>query len=241
MPDFWHVFCALSSERDFSVNSARSAGVCEGIVQELAGIDRGDRRSQKLIAALAVDPQCSINVACGTWAETQAAYRFFDNKLVTPEEILRPHRDATVGRIREQPVVLIVQDTTELDFTDHPPQDARCLNKPNRFGLYDPAPLAVTPQGLTLGVVGGEQFDRAAESLGKSNERRCRSRSKRACGGGPVFGSRTHWRPSAPTRRSSASPIAKRTSTTSSSRPNSSSRGLAPTPNFSSGLASNAA
>ena len=149
--------------------------MCEGIVSELEGIDLGDRRlnqrSQKIIATLAADPQASVNASCSTWTETQAAYRFFDNELVTPENILRPHRDATARRMRAEPVVLVVQDTTELDFSDHPPQDAKCLNRVERRGFYDHTHLAVTPQGLTLGVVGCEQFDREPDSLGKADER----------------------------------------------------------------------
>lgn len=163
---------------EFSVVLARIAGMgegCGGIELELDGIDLGDRRlnkrSKKVIAALAVDSRASINAACGTWAETEAAYRFFDNDSVTPERILKPHRDATVRRMREQPVVLIVQDTTEFDFTDHPPSDAKCLNRAERRGFYDHTHLAVTPQGLALGVVGEEQFDRETDSLGKANER----------------------------------------------------------------------
>ena len=113
--------------------------MCDGIGAELAGIDLGDRRlnqrSQRLIATLAADPQASVNAACPTWAETQAAYRFFENEHVTPEKILRPHRDATVRRLRDVPVALIVQDTTELDFTDHPPTDAKCLNRVERRGF----------------------------------------------------------------------------------------------------------
>ena len=58
--------------------------MCEGIVSELEGIDLGDRRlnqrSQKIIATLAADPQASVNASCSTWAETQAAYRFFDHE-----------------------------------------------------------------------------------------------------------------------------------------------------------------
>jgi len=56
--------------------------------------------------------------------------------------------------MREQPVVLIVQDTTELDYTQHPAKDARCLNTEQRFGLYEHVLLAVTPDKLCLGVVG---------------------------------------------------------------------------------------
>lgn len=147
----------------------------EGISEELAGIDLGDerlnKRSKHLLEALAVNPEASINAACDGWGDTLAAYRFFNNPAVTPEEILRPHREATIRRLREHPVVLLVQDTTELDFTKHPPQDARCLNKAERFGLYAHAHLAVTPGKWHLGVVGLDFFDRAAETLGKADER----------------------------------------------------------------------
>ena len=141
--------------------------MCEGIADELQGIDLGDRRlnkrSRRVIEALAANPEASVNAACQGWGETLAAYRFFNNQAVSPEQILQPHLQATQRRMREHSVVLIVQDTTELDFTDHPPKDARCLNTKDRFGLYQHAQLAVTPDRLCLGVVGVEHFDRAAD------------------------------------------------------------------------------
>ena len=150
--------------------------MCEGIVDELQGIDLGDKRlnlrSQQVIEALAANPEASVNAACEGWSDTLAAYRLFNNDAVTPEQILRPHREATQRRMREQSVVLIVQDTTELDYSKHPTVDARCLNREQRFGLYEHVHLAVTPDKLCLGVVGSEFFDRAPESLGQSRERR---------------------------------------------------------------------
>lgn len=147
----------------------------EGIGDELNGINLGDKRldnrSKRILEALADNPEASINAACNGWGDTVAAYRFFDNTAVTPAEILRPHREATIRRMREHPVVLHVQDTTEFDYTKHPPKDARCLNKAERFGLYTHAHLAVTPAKLNLGVVGIDFFDRAAETLGKADER----------------------------------------------------------------------
>lgn len=101
-----------------------------------------------------------------------AAYRFFDNDAVTPEAILAPHIESTIERIRCHPVSLVSQDTSELDFTSHPPKDARCLDDERRFGLYDHTQVATTVEGLPLGVVGVEYFDREADSLGKSQERR---------------------------------------------------------------------
>ena len=149
--------------------------MCEGIANELVGINLGDkrlnRRSFQVIEALAANPQASINGACSGWADTIAAYRLLDNRKVTPERILQPHREATLRRVREHPIVLIAQDTTELDFSDHPPTDVRCLNRPTRFGLYHHVHLAITPDKLPLGVVGTESFDRAPETLGQANER----------------------------------------------------------------------
>jgi hypothetical protein len=52
----------------------------------------------------------------------QAARLSFIHKNVTSEQILRPHLEATKRRMREHPVVLILQDTTELDLTAHPPE-----------------------------------------------------------------------------------------------------------------------
>lgn len=147
----------------------------DGIGAELTGIDLGDerlnRRSKKVLDALAANPQVSVNAACSGWSETLAAYRFFDNPAVEPEKILAPHQEATKQRIQAQPVVLVIQETTELDFTAHPPKDTGCLNKPYRYGFYDHTLLAVTPQRVCLGVVGDEQFDRTPESLGKTKER----------------------------------------------------------------------
>ena len=111
----------------------------EQISDELLGIDLGDkrlnRRSRQVIQALSVDPQASINGAFEKWGDTLAAYRLLDHDAVTPEAILKPQYESALARIDEHPVVLILQDTTELDFTEHPPKDARCLNKSDRFGL----------------------------------------------------------------------------------------------------------
>lgn len=147
----------------------------DGIVSELAGIDLGDKRlnqrSHVIIEALSTNPEASCNSACDGWSDTLGAYRFFDNKAVQPDTILAPHVQATKRRMQEYSVVLIAQDTTELDYSDHPPKDARCLNVENRLGLYDHTHLAVTPSGLSLGVVGGEYFDRDKAGLGNAKER----------------------------------------------------------------------
>jgi len=148
----------------------------EGIVDELEGIHFKDKRlasrSKRILNALAQNPEASVNAACDGWSDTHAAYRFFDNKSVSPEEILKPHCEATVRRAQEHSVILLVQDTTELDYTDHPQQDAKFLADRHHRGIYMHAQLAVTPQKLSLGVVAIDFHERELESLGKSKERK---------------------------------------------------------------------
>ena len=113
--------------------------MCEGIAAEFEGIEFGDKRLNKrsitILEALAANPEASINGSIESWGDTLAAYRFFRNANVQPEKILRPHREATERRLGEHPVVLVVQDTTEFDFTAHPPEDTQCLETEYRFGL----------------------------------------------------------------------------------------------------------
>ena len=65
----------------------------EWIVEEMAGVDLGDKRLNKrckrVLERLAADPQASINGACHGWAETHAAYQFFNHEAVDEHQILR--------------------------------------------------------------------------------------------------------------------------------------------------------
>jgi hypothetical protein len=49
-------------------------------------------------------------------AELKAAYRFFDNAQVDANGILAPHIAQTLDRMKQVPVVLAVQDTTEFNL-----------------------------------------------------------------------------------------------------------------------------
>ena len=62
----------------------------------------------------------SVPLACGGWPETKAADRLLDHPGVAWRETLEVQTARTVERMRGQPVVLCIQDTTELDFTTQP-------------------------------------------------------------------------------------------------------------------------
>ena len=66
--------------------------------------------------------------------------------------ILEVHTTRTVARMAGQPVVLCLQDTTELDFTTQPGiAGLGRLSYEAQHGLYGHPTLAVTPAGVALG------------------------------------------------------------------------------------------
>jgi hypothetical protein len=88
--------------------------------EEVGAVDLGDQRldarAAVLLSALGNRPNLSIPAACAGRAEMQAACRFFDNQKVTFDKILAPHVERTLQRISEQEVVLLVQDSSELEL-----------------------------------------------------------------------------------------------------------------------------
>jgi hypothetical protein len=136
------------------------------------GDERLTHRYRLLLEQLGSQPSLSIPAACGGRAEVEAAYRFFDNPRVDEGAILAPHIHATQGRIASESVVVIAQDTTEIDLT-RPEQVVGCpLSDPDRVGLLCHVQLALTPGGVPLGLVGGTTWWRDAETFGQSEATR---------------------------------------------------------------------
>jgi hypothetical protein len=150
----------------------------EWIEEELMDVDFGDRRLSKrcklLLGRLATDPQASINGACHGWAESVAAYRFFNHEAVNEEKVLAPHRRATLRRMEQHPVVLLIQDTTELDYTreDLVVAGAGPLNEEERIGFLDHVQVALTPERLPLGVIRMQIWARDWETFRTCKERK---------------------------------------------------------------------
>jgi hypothetical protein len=138
-------------------------------------------RFQAMLESMSNKPSLKFPAGCNGRAEVKAAYRFLDNEHVTASSILAPHRDATIERIRAQRVVLIPQDTTELDVTR--PHEimvgAGPLNDSARVGFHDHASLALTPEHLVLGVVNAKIWARdPAEFEKDADQKRAERRAK---------------------------------------------------------------
>ncbi len=148
--------------------------LADGIVGEIdLGDDRLNRRLVVLIEAFSERPATSIPEACGNWAATQAAYRFFRNEAVDPERIVLATAQATAARCEGWPLVLVVQDTTSLDYTTHTDTSGLGpLDNPKRLGLYVHTALAVDPQGgVPVGVISQQIWARDPDRVGKKKQR----------------------------------------------------------------------
>lgn len=119
-------------------------------------------RLARLVSALAACPEASLAQALAGWAALKAAYRFFANPRVTPAAILASERPAVLRRLADAPVVLVIQDTTDLDFSHHPAvRGLGPLSKGQggeHWGLKVHSALAVVPEPCTIGGLLAQQL-----------------------------------------------------------------------------------
>jgi hypothetical protein len=128
-----------------------------------------------MLAALGERPGKSLPTAFQDWSNTKAAYRFFSNENVSEDKILEGHFAASALRIQatEGPI-LILQDTTEFSFKRAAPEKIgftriatgpkgkdRRHQKYRVCGLLMHASLAITPEGLPLGLTAAKFWSRA--------------------------------------------------------------------------------
>ena len=147
--------------------------------EELAGSRFRDarlgQRLRTLMTQLAGAVGSPIPMACQDWANTKAAYRFLSNPDVSEHEILDGHFQATASRVAavEGPV-LVLQDTTEFSFRRNRPEAIGAIGyspsrrgEDGRFrlhtvcGLLMHGSLAITPEGLPLGLAAIRFWSRA--------------------------------------------------------------------------------
>jgi len=136
---------------------------------------RLNRRLITLARDFAADSEAQIPQACdGDRAKVKAAYRFFNHAEVTMQRLLEPHYDATLRRCRGQSVILAAQDSTSLNYTAHPAtDDLGPLNtRADRSqGLWMHDTLALTPDGVPLGLLDIQCWARDPAQHGKAAQR----------------------------------------------------------------------
>lgn len=151
--------CKLSKFRVYSriLGDALTIEATHWAATEFAQLDLGDARLDKrarvLMERFAANPTASIPAACHGWGETMAAYRFLGNEEVEWRDIMAPHWQQTQKRMHAHPVILCLQDTTELDFNGQQAFGLGPLSYEAQRGMYLHPTYAVTPAREPLGVL----------------------------------------------------------------------------------------
>jgi hypothetical protein len=149
------------------------------VEEEFATADLGDQRLNerlRLIARrLSEKPEQSVASVMRGSAELHGAYRFFDHDNSSAQKVFAPHREATLLRARQFPRVLMVQDTTELDYTTQKTlKGVGPLAEGPRTGFFAHNHVLFSAEGLALGVWGSDFFGREPEEIGKTDTRKKR-------------------------------------------------------------------
>jgi Transposase DNA-binding len=92
--------------------------------EQFGAVRLGDRRRSeravKMAGAMASDPSGSIPQQNKQWKHIKGAYRLFYAEEVTFGAMVDPHWRRTRAMAGECMVALLIQDTTELNYTSHP-------------------------------------------------------------------------------------------------------------------------
>jgi len=135
---------------------------------EFGFAELGDvRRSKRLVniaTHLADRAGGTLPQAFPDWAELKGAYRFFGQRGVSFERVIAPHVERTRRACREPGEYLIIEDTTLLDYSEHPAtQDLGSIGDGSGRGFEVHSALAVRveawtlehrPEGVVVGLFG---------------------------------------------------------------------------------------
>lgn len=133
------------------------------------------KRFIRTMSTLSKKPGESISAASRDKAESKAIYRLLANDLISEEVVLDTHKKATIERIKAkgQTVILNIQDTSELNYTNHKKTTGLGeygTTKQCR-GLITHTAIAVTTDGVALGLLDQKTWSRDPAERGKSKNK----------------------------------------------------------------------
>lgn len=136
---------------------------------EFGGAPLGDKRLSRRLVEIAHEKAGNPGVsysgaASGVWPKVKAYYRFIDkpdDSAVTMENILLPHRQRTIQRMKSQQTVLCLQDGSDLNYSNIDKCEGLGVIGTNQTGAQSRgfhlhSTIAVTTEGVPLGILRSE-------------------------------------------------------------------------------------
>jgi hypothetical protein len=131
-------------------------------------------RAVAMASAIAADPAASLPKQMGSEAALHATYRFLQTPGVSYEQLIRPHVEQTREAMGKPERVLLIQDTTEVDYQQHPTTTGLGpIGNGTHHGFLLQTVLAVEPASRqVLGLAHQEPFLRKTAPKGETRRER---------------------------------------------------------------------
>ena len=141
---------------------------------------RRTRRAVQVASKLAMNPLGSLPAQMQTWKESKALYRLLDEPDVTFAALMQPHVEQTREQVSLSAVVLLVQDTTDIDLSHRRKiSGVGQIGNEREHGIFVQTVLAVRPHTReVLGCMAQEPFVRIPAPEGEQRSAR-RKRDER--------------------------------------------------------------
>jgi len=160
--------------------------------EEFASVELGDRRrTQRLVemaTCLAQNPTGRLPQAFPAWKDLKAAYRLLNHIEFGPDAIQQPHRQQTLEACRQPGEYLLIEDTTELDYSSHRrTEQLGFIGNGRGRGILLHSTLAVRverwsseqePEGVAVGLLGQRSWIRTQKGLRHQSWRQRLSRPR---------------------------------------------------------------
>lgn len=132
-------------------------------------------RAAKVLSHMERAPDKSINSTFNGAIDTQAAYRFFENDNVSAKAMIDAHRTPTIQRCEAHDLLLLAQDTSELDFTSNTTLKGAGIITQNknshRTGFFLHARYLLSGTHVPLGIWGMDFGVRDPKDRGQAKAR----------------------------------------------------------------------
>lgn len=148
-----------------------------GISKEFRESEVWDKRCIKSLQKMSesiLDNQCqSFSAACGKTLR-QNGGRIFSSSKMSTEKMQAGHYKETGKRCGKHKVILCAQDTTSMNYTGHKKTTGLGLigSTDETKGILVHSMLAMTEEGLPLGIISQHQWVRKPEDKGKKHKRK---------------------------------------------------------------------
>jgi Transposase DNA-binding len=165
-------------ERTVTMNPSTMLSALQWADYTFGSVHLGDvRRTKRAVAiasAIAQEPAASLPAQMPDEAALEATYRFLQTPDVSYEQLSRPHVEQTREQARAQQQVLLIQDTTEVDYQQHPTTTGLGpIGNGTHQGYLLQSVLAVVPESReVLGLMHQEPFLRQPAPKGETRRER---------------------------------------------------------------------